>query len=288
HIMALLLFAILSNVVIGLVRKHLKLIAFWKKKKHFASYEIEKQIGVGGMGIVHKVHSLMDKSKVFAMKVMKEEHLVDETQKKRFKNESLLVDRIDHPNLVKVYERGEDNGRLYIVMELLEGFNLAERYKKDKYPNVSQCIHILTQITDILVNLHAENIIHRDLKPENIMLIEKEGDPDFVKLLDFGLAKVQSFSHLTESGQVVGTLPYMPPEIFSDGAYSPAIDIYSLGIIGYEMLTRKKPFSGKKPIDTIKMILDHTPPEPAALLPEIPPHLNSLLLKMIEKAPTDR
>ncbi|MCP4151659.1 MAG: hypothetical protein GY757_28205, partial [bacterium] len=110
HIMALLLFAILSNVVIGLVRKHLKLIAFWKKKKHFASYEIEKQIGIGGMGIVHKVHSLMDKSKVFAMKVMKEEHLVDETQKKRFKNESLLVDRIDHPNLVKVYERGEDNG----------------------------------------------------------------------------------------------------------------------------------------------------------------------------------
>jgi ligand-binding sensor domain-containing protein/tRNA A-37 threonylcarbamoyl transferase component Bud32 len=288
RILFLVLFSIFSYLVISFIKKHMKLIAFWKKKKYIGSYEIDEQIGIGGMGIVYKVHSLMDRNKTYALKVMKEEHLLDEVQKKRFKNESLLVDRLDHPNIVKVYERGEDKDKLYIVMELLEGLTLAERYGSDDYPSVEQCIHILGQAADILVNLHGEEIIHRDLKPENIMLVNRKNDPDFVKLLDFGIARVKTFTHLTETGQVVGTLSYMPPEVISDGLLLPAADIYSLGVIGYEMITRQKPFPADKPLDIIKQIVDTKPREPREVNPRVPRRLNNLILKMIEKNPDNR
>ncbi len=285
RILFIIAFAFFSYWIINFIKKHLKLIAFWKKKKYIGSYEIEEQIGIGGMGIVHRVHSLMDKSKIYALKVLKDEYLLDEVQRKRFKNESMMVDRIDHPNIVKVYERGEDNGRLYIVMELLEGRTLAERIKNNEYPTISQCLHILAQVADVLSDLARENIIHRDLKLENIILIREEEDPDFVKLLDFGIARIQTFSHLTESGTILGTLPYMPPEVVSDRALSPAVDVYSLGIIAYKLLTRVGPFEGDKPLYTMKQIINKIPPAPFELNPEISPQLNHLILKMIEKRP---
>jgi ligand-binding sensor domain-containing protein/tRNA A-37 threonylcarbamoyl transferase component Bud32 len=287
RILFVILFAFLSYLMINFIKKHLKLIAFWKKKKYIGSYEIDTQIGIGGMGIVYKVHNLMDRSKTFAMKVMKEEHCLDETQKKRFKNESLLVDSLDHPHIVKVYERGQHEDTLYIVMELLEGETLAQRYL-DGYPTVLESIHIMTQIVHILVNLHHEDIIHRDLKPENIMLITKDNDPDYVKLLDFGLARIQSFSHLTESGQVLGTIAYMPPEVISDAKPSTAVDIYSLGIIAYEMLTQSKPFTGDNPMEIMRKILNDTAAPPKEIAPEIPQPLNDLILKMIEKNAANR
>ncbi len=287
-ILFLAVFAVLSYLVINFVKSHLRLIAFWKKKKYIGSYEIDEQIGVGGMGVVYKVHSLMDRSKVFALKVLKEEYLTDEIQKKRFKNESLLVDRLDHPHIVKVYERGQQGEMLYIVMELLEGQTLAQRFKDNRYPDVSQCLHIVAQLTHILLNLHRENIIHRDLKPENIMLIEKKADLDYVKLLDFGIARVQSFTQLTETGQVFGTIAYMPPEVLSNGEISPAVDIYSLGIIAYEMLTRQKPFFAERPLETIQKIINNTPPSPLELNPGIPPRVNTLILQMMEKDPHQR
>jgi ligand-binding sensor domain-containing protein/tRNA A-37 threonylcarbamoyl transferase component Bud32 len=285
RLLAVVLFAFLSYMAIGFVQKHLRLIAFWKKKKYIGSYEIDEQIGSGGMGIIYKVHSLMDKSRTYALKVMREEYLLDEVQKRRFKNESMLVDRLDHPHIVKVHERGEDNGKLYIVMELLQGHTLAQRYRDHDYPDVSRGIHIMAQIAHILVTLHREEIIHRDLKPENIMLIHHQEDPDFVKLLDFGIARVQSFTHLTETGQVLGTISYMPPEVLADGSLSPAVDVYSLGIIGYEMLTQKRPFESDTPVDIIKRVIHETLPEPLSLNPQILPRLNMLLMKMTAKDP---
>jgi len=285
---ALVLFAFLSYLLIGFIKKHLKLISFWEKKKIMGSYELEEQIGVGGMGIIYKVRSLMDRSRVYAMKVMKEEYMLDELQKKRFKNESVLVDRIDHPNIVKVHERGEHNGKLYIVMELLEGMTLGERYGAKQYPTTVQSIHILIQISHILVNLHREEIIHRDLKPENIMLVTQGGDPDFVKLLDFGIAREQNLPHLTESGEVLGTIAYMPPEVVHNGQFSTAVDIYSMGIIAYEMLTRRKPFVGEKLVDTMLSIMTQNPPEPRELNETIPPRLNQLVMDMIAKEPLKR
>jgi ligand-binding sensor domain-containing protein/tRNA A-37 threonylcarbamoyl transferase component Bud32 len=281
-------FAFISYLVIGFVKKHMKLIAFWKTKKYISSYEIDEQIGVGGMGVVYKVHSLIDKTRTYAMKVMKEEHLQDELQKKRFKIESQLVDRIDHPNIVKVHERGEDNGNLYIVMELLQGRTLAERYKLRQYPTVSQCIHIMSQVAHILVKLHHDGIIHRDLKPENIMLIQHDGDPDFVKLLDFGIAKEQHVPRMTETGKVMGTIAYLPPEVVHRGKFTVAVDIYSLGIIGYEMLTLKQPFVRDKIMETMKDIITRVPKEPKVLNSQVPDRLNQLIMEMIAKDIVDR
>jgi ligand-binding sensor domain-containing protein/tRNA A-37 threonylcarbamoyl transferase component Bud32 len=281
--LALAVFAVLSYLTIGFVKRHLKLIAFWKRKKIIGSYEVDDMIGAGGMGVVYRVHSLLDRSKTYAMKVMKDELLKDEVQKKRFKNESMLVDRIDHPNIVKVHERGEHNGNLYIVMELLEGQTLAERYDEGTYPEVDQCIRIMSQVAHILVLLHREDIVHRDLKPENIMLIEKDGDPDCVKLLDFGIARGQHLPHLTETGQVLGTISYMPPEVVHKGDFSTAVDVYSLGIIGYEMLTRNRPFTGDQLMDTMKDIMVLIPKEPIELNPNLQPRLSTLIMEMIAK-----
>ncbi len=281
-------FAVLSYLVIAFIKNHIKLITFWEKKKYIGPYEIDEQIGSGGMGIVYKVHSLIDKTKIYAMKVMKDEFARDEVQIKRFKNESALVDRINHPNVVKVQERGEDNGKLYIVMELLHGQTLGERYEAEIYPSVSEAIHILAQVAHILVTVHRETIVHRDLKPENIMLINVDGDPDYVKLLDFGIAWEQNLPHLTESGNVMGTISYLPPEVIHHGAYSPAVDIYSLGIIAYEMLTRQKPFMGAKLLETMMEIMTHVPPAPKTLNPKIPLQLNHLIMDMIAKEPLQR
>lgn len=281
-------FSLLSYLIIGFIRTHMDLISFWKKKNRIASFAIDEQIGVGGMGVIYKVHSQKNDRKTYAMKVMKEEYLLDKVQKERFKKESILVDRLDHPNIVKVYERGEDNDRLYIVMELLQGETLADRYERNDYPTVARCIHILRQLADILVTLYREGIIHRDLKPENIMLITQNEDPDFVKLLDFGIARMKTFTHLTETGHVLGTLPYMPPEVISDGILSLEVDIYSLGIIGYEMLTRRKPFPAENPAEVLNQIINRKPTHPISINPQTPQKLNYLILKMLEKNPAHR
>ncbi len=285
QLLGLLLFAFLSYWLINFVKHHIHLTSFWKKKSLIGPYKLEEQIGAGGMGLIYRVRSLMDTTKTYAMKVMKEEHLTDKLQQKRFKNEANLVDRMAHPNIVKIYERGEHNGQHYIVMELLEGDTLAQRIQAGNFPGVLGCLHIMKQVADILVVLADENIIHRDLKPENIMLIEKEGTRDFVKLLDFGIARFQSVSHLTETGMVLGTLGYMPPEALSGEEISPAADVYSLGIIGYILLTREEPFKAPKPVDTMRLIIKYFPPEPMGSNPNVPPKLNDLIMNMIEKKP---
>jgi len=264
-------------------KKPLKLIASWEKKQRIGSYEIVEKIGSGGMGIIYKVNSLIERSKTFAMKVMREEYLLDEVHKKRFENETLLVDLLEHPNIVKVVERGEDKKKLYLVMELLEGVCLAEKLENEEQLSVLDCIHVLLQVTDVLVKLHNKGIIHRDLKPENIMLIQKNGDPLVVKLLDFGLARMQTVTQLTETGQIIGTLPYLPPELLSKRDISTACDVYSFGIIAYEMLTNWKPFTGDTSIGIMNQILMVKPIEPKKYRPGIPVELNNLVMSMIAK-----
>ncbi len=264
-------------------KKPLKLIASWEKKQRIGSYEIVEKIGSGGMGIIYKVNSLIERSKTFAMKVMREEYLLDEVHKKRFENETLLVDLLEHPNIVKVVERGEDKKKLYLVMELLEGVCLAEKLENEEQLSVLDCIHVLLQVTDVLVKLHNKGIIHRDLKPENIMLIQKNGDPLVVKLLDFGLARMQTVTQLTETGQIIGTLPYLPPELLSKRDISTACDVYSFGIIAYEMLTNWKPFTGDTSIGIMNQILIVKPIEPKKYRPGISVELNNLVMSMIAK-----
>jgi serine/threonine protein kinase len=138
--LSLIAFALLSYLTIGFVKTHPRLIAFWKKKPH---------IGSGGMGIVYKAHSLIDRNQTYALKVMKDEHMMDNTQHKRFKYKMMLVDSLDHPNIVKVHERGEDKGKLYIAMEFLEGESLAQRFKTYRYPSVKEAVKIMAQMAQL-------------------------------------------------------------------------------------------------------------------------------------------
>jgi ligand-binding sensor domain-containing protein len=283
-------FAVLSYLVINFTRKHLKLITFWKKKNFIGHYKITDRIGSGGMGIVYKAEHVMGKgtSGSFAVKVIREELTADETQRKRFLNEALIVDRLDHPNIVKVIERGEYNNQLFLAMELLEGQSLADLIEQGVKISVKDAVIIMTQLLDAVGQIHAKSIVHRDLKPENIMLVEKGENKYFVKLLDFGLARDQSLTRLTETGEILGTVNYLPPERISRHTISPAGDIYSLGVIFYEMLTLEKPFLGETPIDIIKSILEKEPVEPCRFRPGLPPELNQLIIKLMSKEPEQR
>jgi serine/threonine-protein kinase len=168
-------------------------------------------------------------------------------------------------------------------MEYLEGQTLAERIKEEKIIKIPDFLEIMSQLAGVLSNLHDKNIMHRDLKPANIMLIDREGTKNFVKLLDFGLARSSYHTRLTESGSLLGTILYIPPEQITHSVFSPAGDIYALGIIGYEMLTGMIPFSGVTDLEIIQMKLNEEPVEPGIIQADIPPALNNLIKQMMAR-----
>lgn len=284
-IVALVLVLLLS---VQLLRKYRYLFAFWKKKNYIGHYKILEQMGTGGMGTVYRAADIVNAKTTLAIKVMREEFFTDEIQKKRFKQEASLIDQLVHPNIVRITERGESGSNLYIAMELLEGPTLAEIIKSEKRMDIAVALHIMMQVADALNAIHAANIIHRDLKPENIILIDREGDTYFVKLLDFGLATTQYLSRLTETGMVVGTIFYLSPEQLTVGQLSPASDIFALGVIFYEMLTGEKPFSGETAVEVMKQIVDKEPLPPDVFRPDIDRTLSNLVRYMLRKNPAHR
>ena len=168
-------------------------------------------------------------------------------------------------------------------MELLQGKTLNVKIDEQGKMELKECLHIMIQISDALVLIHSKNIIHRDLKPANIMLIERDGDPDFVKLLDFGLARVKSQTRITRTGILMGTMNYMSPEQLAHSEFSSASDVYSLGVTFYEIVTGKIAFPGDTANEIMKQVLDTTPIEPRRFRPDIPGELNDLIMKMLEK-----
>jgi ligand-binding sensor domain-containing protein/tRNA A-37 threonylcarbamoyl transferase component Bud32 len=283
RVIAIFGFAIFSYLVIHLTRKYITLSAFWKKQKYVGKFRLLDIIGTGGMGAVYKAKNLMDKSETVAIKVLKEEMFSDENSRKRFKQEAAIIDQLDHPHIVKVIERGESKQNLFIAMEYLQGITLTEKIAADERLLIKEALHIMVQIADALTKIHSKNIIHRDLKPDNIMLIEKKGNPNFVKLLDFGLARTQYQTRLTQTGIVIGTISYLSPEQISGKRSCAASDIYALGTIFYEMLTGDKPFMGETTTDIMKQILEKNPVEPIQFRDDIPRELNHLIMRMLEK-----
>lgn len=276
-------FVLLFIVMIFFVKKYYYLLIFWKKKNVIGSYKVMDKIGSGGMGIVYKAHDVRDKTKTFAIKVLREEYFDDENYKKRFKHEALVTDQLNHPNIIKINERGETAGNLYIAMELLSGKTLDEKLLEEGRIDLQVCVHIMKQVAGALVSIHGKNIIHRDLKPANIMLIEKDGDENYVKLLDFGLARAEFQTRLTRTGIMVGTTNYLSPEQITNSGLSTVSDIFSLGIVFYEMVCGSKPFFGESESDIIMAILDTVPVDPKKIRPETPVELSELIKKMLAK-----
>ncbi len=287
-VLAAMAFAALSALSWQLLRKYLRAVTFWKKKTHIGHFRILETIGTGGMATVYKAQDTLEKKRVVALKVLKDENFHDENQKKRFKHESLITEQLDHPHIVRIFERGELEDCWYIAMELLDGKSLAALIRCGGRLETAAALDIMLQIVDALRAIHGQNIVHRDLKPENIMISERRGRPHYVKLLDFGLAITPAQSRLTISGVVMGTIRYLPPERISDGTSSPAGDIYAAGIILYEMLTGSKPFWSEATGEVIHRILETYPLPVRQINPAIPRDLEALLQAMIDKDPGRR
>lgn len=286
---ALIIGFILVLIILALLfKKYLHLFAFWKKEKYIGNFRLMDKIGSGGMGTVYKAHYLMDRSEIAAIKVLREELFSDQVSSKRFKRESAIIDKLEHPHIIKVFERGEYKQKLFIAMEFLEGKTLQCKINEEEQLTLKTSIHIMRQISIALAFIHSKNIIHRDLKPANIMLIEKDGDPNFVKLLDFGLAKMEFESRLTQSGNLLGTLQYVAPEQVINADSSLANDIFSMGVTFYRMLCGQAPFGGETVIEIMRQIIGKTPRGVSEFRPDIPIELNDLVMQTITKNPGQR
>lgn len=282
-------FALVLVILAFLFKKYLHLFAFWKKEKYLGQYRLIKAVGAGGMSTVYKAHSMRDKNEIVAIKVLKDELSRRESTRKRFKLEGTIIDKLDHPNIIKIFERGEYQEKLFIVMEYLNGRTLAEKIEADGKIPFPEAQPFMKQIADGLAFIHSADIIHRDLKPGNIMVTEPmDGKEGTAKLLDFGLSKMRFQTRITMTGVLVGTVSYMAPEQISDLECSPASDVFNLGLIFYEMLTGRVAFAGDTITHIERQILEATPAVPIELLPEIPEDVNRLIMEMISKQPGRR
>jgi eukaryotic-like serine/threonine-protein kinase len=251
---------------------------------------VERELGRGGMGSVYAVtHDGIGKRA--ALKVM-HRRLITSSSAERILQEARVVNQVGHPNIVDIFETGTlpDDGRPYIVMERLEGMPLSYRADEGKIlPD--QVISILLQVCDALIAAHAANIVHRDLKLDNVFLIDNPDDPlqPKVKLLDWGIAKVISCDvRHTIEGQLVGTPQYLAPEQARGAAVSAQTDVYSLGVMAYELFLEQLPFEAETSAEIMAMHLRAAPPPPSELWPDIPPGLENLLLAMLAKDPESR
>jgi serine/threonine-protein kinase len=252
-------------------------------------WRVERELGRGGMGSVYAVHH-EEIGKRAALKIM-HSRLVTKQSAERMLVEARVVNQVGHPNIVDIFETGTlPDGRPYIVMERLEGVPLAVRAGESKIlPD--QVISILLQVCDALIAAHAAGVVHRDLKLDNVFLIDNPDDPSHprVKLLDWGIAKVitTDVKHTVE-GQLVGTPQYLAPEQARGAAVSAQTDVYSLGVMAYELFLEQLPFEAETSAEIMAMHLRALPPPPGELWPDIPPSLEHLLLAMLAKCPDAR
>jgi eukaryotic-like serine/threonine-protein kinase len=250
---------------------------------------VERELGRGGMGSVYAVHH-EEIGKRAALKIM-HRRLVTKASAERMLIEARVVNQVGHPNIVDIFETGTlPDGLPYIVMERLEGVPLSVRADEGKIlPH--EVIPILLQVCDALIAAHAAGVVHRDLKLDNVFLIDNPEDPRHpkVKLLDWGIAKVISTDvRHTIEGQLVGTPQYLAPEQARGAAVSPQTDVYSLGVMAYELFLEQLPFEAETSAEIMAMHLRATPPQPSELWPDIPRALETLLLAMLAKDPDAR
>ncbi|MGE5599621.1 MAG: Stk1 family PASTA domain-containing Ser/Thr kinase [Bacteroidota bacterium] len=243
-------------------------------------YRIDELIGEGGMALVYKAEDTLLQRPV-ALKILRSQFASDAEFVERFRREAQAAARLSHPNVVNVYDVGQDHGLNYIVMECVRGENLKELIRKEGPFTVGRTLVIARQICEALHHAHHNNIIHRDIKPHNI-LITPEGR---VKVTDFGIARAVSASTLTQDGSVLGSVQYFSPEQAKGAPAGVASDLYSLGCVIYEMLTGTVPFKGESPIAIALKHLQDPPPSLGQARPGIPPAVESLVARALAKDP---
>ena len=246
-------------------------------------YEIIKTIGEGGMANVYLANDTILDRKV-AIKVLRGDLSNDEKFIRRFQREALSVSNLSHPNIVEVYDVGEEDGQYYIVMEYIEGKTLKQLLKKRETLTLPEVIDIMLQLTDGLAHAHESYIIHRDIKPQNIMIL----DNGLVKITDFGIAMALNATQLTQTNSVMGSVHYLPPEQANGKSTTVKSDIYSLGILMYELITGSVPFKGDNAVEIALKHMKEKIPSIRKQNPTIPQSVENIVIKATAKNPRNR
>ncbi|HEY5937838.1 MAG TPA: serine/threonine-protein kinase, partial [Kofleriaceae bacterium] len=253
-------------------------------------FRVDEKIAAGGFGAIYRATHVRSNHQV-ALKILHPRMAQDERIVARFRREGATLTSLRSQYTVATYELVEDSGTLFIVMELLQGQTLQQVFQQTGRLPWQRIATIMRAVCDSLVEAHAAGIVHRDLKPANIHL----GVDDTVKVLDFGIAKLvhgnrfeEGGEDLTRANELVGTFDYISPEQIAGDSYSGRSDLYTLGIVSYEMITGQRPFGQVRGPALLTMIVTATPPPPSSLVPGLPPQLDRVLLRCLERDPDAR
>ena len=242
-------------------------------------YAVKEVIGTGGMSIVYKAEDTQE-GRLVALKVLKEEFVREPKSHRRFLNESRAIAMLSHENIVDVLDVNFEGDVQYIVMEYLEGPTLKEYMVEHGALDVYDALHIVEQILSALKHAHERGVVHRDIKPQNIILVDGN---ETVKVMDFGIAHVQNYSTITISDKAIGTVHYISPEQAKGRPADERSDIYSTGVILYEMLTGKLPFDADSAVSVALMQVQQKPVPPSQIVPDIPPAVEHIVMKAMRK-----
>lgn len=246
-------------------------------------YEIQEVIGVGGMAVVYKAYDNID-DRTVAVKILKEEYLANEEFRRRFKNESKAIAVLSHPNIVKVFNVSYGDRLQYIVMEYVEGITLKEYIEQQGKLGIKETVHFTMQILRALQHAHDKGIVHRDIKPQNIMLLSNGN----IKVTDFGIARFSYSDTKTMTDSAIGSVHYISPEQARGDTTDDRADIYSVGVVMYEMLTGQLPFQSDNSVSVALMQLQNDPKRPREINSSIPIGLEQIVMHAMQKNAKDR
>ncbi len=246
-------------------------------------YNIIRLIGEGGMANVYLGYDEI-LSRYVAVKILRGDLAEDEKFVKRFQREAINASALSHPNIVEMYDVGEDDGNYYIVMEYVEGKTLKSLIKRRGALTVTETVDIMKQLTEAIIHAHTSYIIHRDIKPQNVLIL----DDGTVKITDFGIAMALNNKELTQTNSVMGSVHYLPPEQANGGSATIKSDIYSLGIMMYELITGKIPFKGESAVEIAIKQMKEQLPNMRSDIPNVPQRVENIILKATAKNPKNR
>ena len=246
-------------------------------------YEILEEVGNGGMAVVYKAKDF-DTGAIVAVKILREEYLDNEEFCRRFRNESRAIALLNHPNIVKIFDVCNSPSLQYIVMEYIDGISLKDYIEQQRVVRVKEAVHFTTQILRALMHAHSKGIVHRDIKPQNIMLLPNGR----IKVTDFGIARLITSQTSTITDKAIGSVHYIAPEQARGAATDARADLYSVGVMLYEMLTGKLPFDANSAVSVAVMQLQADPKMPRQINPNIPVGLEEITIQAMQKDPNSR